>query len=90
MDTYEQLTAFYASLGEYSAKDKVSKSIGDMFDTLLDAAKAEHPGNPIVQSINPVGRAYQTGSIIESAGDIRTLVNQLLTATQPAQDELIF
>lgn len=79
MDLANQLSAFYGSLAEFKATDDVSENLADVFDALLEAAKAAQPDNPVVTAIKPTSRGMY-GGVIEKAGDLRTLARQMMTA----------
>lgn len=79
MNLYDQIEALYLSLGEFKATDSVSANVGDLFDALLASAKDAHKDNPVVSVIKPTGRTM-LGNPAESAGDLRALCSQLMTA----------
>jgi hypothetical protein len=79
MDIEKQIKSFMGTISDFKAKDTVSEQVADLFNVLLAETKKALPENPVVASIEPVGKSMM-GTSMASAGELRTLAAQLLAA----------
>lgn len=80
MDLARRLEDLYTSLGEFGPKEPVAWSLGQVFNTLLAAAKEEAGDDPVLQAIEPVEQSSSGRFSATTAGSLRALTQQIAAA----------
>lgn len=73
-------THLYNSLHEFKPTDSVGPPVGDVFDAVVEMAKKEFPDDPIIGRMRPSRRGQGSSRPLDTAGDLATVVDQILTA----------
>ena len=76
MDLDTRLRELYSDLGEMSGDLNDNGAIGRVYNVLLAEVKEQHPNDPVVAEIDPMGYTMG-GHTASSAESLRTVVGQL-------------
>lgn len=79
-DLSQRATTLYNSLNEFKATDRVGTSVGEMYDAVLALAQKELPDDPLISRLKPSRRAAGSGTPLDTAGDMRAVLDQILAA----------
>jgi len=82
MDTRSRIESLYGDLSNFEAGASVGWQVGVIFNALLEQAKKDHSGDPVIAALEPVQQSGGSGSAIANmnAGTLRVAVGQLLDA----------
>jgi len=78
--TEDRLITLDNSLGELKPDHYAQWSIAKVYNALLDAAKSEHPDDPIVQAIDPAEEAAMSSTSTMTVGTMRASIAQLVSS----------
>lgn len=83
----DRLRDFDASLKNFKPETSPSWQTGEIFNSLLAAAKEQFPDDPIIQNISPAEKGVTVPGRLGKAiskmdvGSMRTVVSQILSVT---------
>jgi hypothetical protein len=79
MDLRARAHNLLSSLNEFGAKDDPGTPVANMYDVIVDEAKQALPDDKIIQAV-VTGRRSTIGRPMDSAGDMRAVLHQIITA----------
>lgn len=78
--TKDRLTELFESLSEFSTDQTAPSSVGTVYNALLEQAKVEKPGDPVVAALDPVPISSGSEFADITCGALRTVIQQLISA----------
>jgi hypothetical protein len=67
------------SLNAYGATDDPGAPVADMYDVIVQEAQKQLTDDPVIQVVK-TGRRSTIGTPMDSAGDMRAVLQQIITA----------